>query len=48
MCESPDCPVPDQPPTGETWCLYRLGLELARWVWGYDMRPGPAKRVTLT
>lgn len=47
MCASPDCPVPDEPPPGEAWCVYRLGLELARWVWGYPMQAGRPREVSL-
>ncbi len=40
MCRDGDCPVIDEPPPGEAWCQYRLGLEYARWVFGYPMEPG--------
>ena len=48
MCRDGDCPVIDEPPPGEAWCQYRLGLEYARWVFGYPMEPGAPEVVALT
>jgi hypothetical protein len=47
MCRDGDCPVIDEPPPGEAWCQYRLGLEYARWVFGYPMEPGAPEVVSL-
>jgi len=47
VCRETDCPVADEPPPGEAWCRYRLGLELARWFFGYPMEAGEAKPVAL-
>ena len=47
MCTDVDCPVTDDPPPGEGWCQYRLGLEYARWVFGYPMAAGEPGPVTL-
>ena len=47
VCRDLDCPVADEPPPGEAWCLYRLGLEYARWVFGYPMAAGEPKPITL-
>ena len=47
VCRDNDCLFADEPPPGETWCRYRLGLELARWYFGYPMEAGEAKPVAL-
>ena len=47
MCRDTDCPVTEEPPPGETWCRYRLGLEYARWVFGYPLKAGEPEVVAL-
>jgi len=47
VCRDVACPVTDDPPPGEAWCLYRLGLEYARWVFGYPMQTGRPEPVAL-
>jgi hypothetical protein len=47
VCRETDCPVIDEPPPGENWCRYRLGLELARWYFGYPMAAGAPGLVAL-